>query len=58
MMDGSTDRGETTVEQRGGQPAGSQVLMADGTWKAIQQVAAGGLVVSPQPPGTSGASPA
>jgi hypothetical protein len=37
MMNGPTDRDETTVEQRGGQPAGSQVLMADGTWKAIQR---------------------
>jgi phosphate starvation-inducible PhoH-like protein len=52
MMNGPTDRDETTVEQRGGQPAGSQVLMTDGTWKAIQQVAVGDLVLSPQPDDT------
>jgi hypothetical protein len=42
----------TTVEQPGGQPAGSQALMADGTWQEIQRIAVGDRVLSPQPDGT------
>ncbi len=36
----------------GCQPAGSKVLMADGTWKNVEDVRIGDLVVSPQHDGT------
>lgn len=36
----------------GCQPKGSMVLMADGTWKQVQDVQVGDLVVSPQHDGT------
>jgi len=38
---------------QGCQPAGSKVLLADGTWTTVERVRVGDMVLSPQPDGTT-----